>query len=597
MFAVCADLAIGARSHSSSISGPEADRVRRRVDRLGIRGTGDGEEPSVAAAEPEPVEEVVVARVRLYELARELGLSNRRVLALCADLGIGVKSHSSSIIDPQADRVRRRVDRLGIRGTGDGEEPAVGAAEPEPVEEVVVARVRLYELARELGLSNWRVLAVCADLGIVVRSHSSAIIGPEADLVRRRVDRLGIRGTGEGEAAVVAAEPEPVEEVSPRRTRGRPEVPAQADPTSSPSASRGPVEPADSSVRRALADIAERARLAPPVVKRPLAATVHGGNRIVYSLTTDGSLRACWEEEGYWTSWGGLGGGRMVSITASSHGSISLVYGLAADSRVRVCGAEGGTWKWWDLGTARAIDAASHHESSVLYAVGVDGGVRAVWSEGGSWRSTALGGDRVDSVAAASHGGKRIVYGLTEDGAVCACWEEEGGWTSWGSMGGSRMVSIAAAAHGSISLVYGLAANGRVHACWAEGGTWKWSELGSASMRMIAAASHDESSVLYAVGVDGAIYAAWSEAGAWRWAALGGTAMVGLSATTHHTLMADAPEPRRSLLRSLRRTADAPAQRQRRESRAVVFALDSTGRVHTRWSEEDAWTAWNVFGG
>ena len=95
----------------------------------------------MAAAEPEPVEEVVVARVRLYELARELGLSNRQVFAVCADLAIGARSHSSSISGPEADRVRRRVDRLGIRGTGDGEEPSVAAAEPEPVEEVVVARV------------------------------------------------------------------------------------------------------------------------------------------------------------------------------------------------------------------------------------------------------------------------------------------------------------------------------------------------------------------------------------------------------------------------------------------------------------------------
>ena len=36
------------------------------------------------------------------ELARELGVSNKDVLDLCDALGVGVKSHSSSIVEPQA---------------------------------------------------------------------------------------------------------------------------------------------------------------------------------------------------------------------------------------------------------------------------------------------------------------------------------------------------------------------------------------------------------------------------------------------------------------------------------------------------------------
>ena len=54
-------------------------------------------------------------KIRVYELGRELGLTNKEALDLCIALGIGVKSHSSSIEDAQADRVRRKADAEGLR--------------------------------------------------------------------------------------------------------------------------------------------------------------------------------------------------------------------------------------------------------------------------------------------------------------------------------------------------------------------------------------------------------------------------------------------------------------------------------------------------
>ncbi len=66
----------------------------------------------------------------MYELARELGLENPETLKLCGQLGIGVKSASSSIEVAQADRVRRRAqkDRLGVFGAPE--------LEPEPALEI-----------------------------------------------------------------------------------------------------------------------------------------------------------------------------------------------------------------------------------------------------------------------------------------------------------------------------------------------------------------------------------------------------------------------------------------------------------------------------
>lgn len=54
-------------------------------------------------------------KIRVYELARELGLTNKEGLELALAMGIGVTSHSSSIEEAQADRVRRRAERDGLK--------------------------------------------------------------------------------------------------------------------------------------------------------------------------------------------------------------------------------------------------------------------------------------------------------------------------------------------------------------------------------------------------------------------------------------------------------------------------------------------------
>ena len=61
---------------------------------------------------------------RVHELAKELGMTNKETLDLCESLGIGVKTHSSSIEDAQADRVRRKAEREGLIRDVQPEEPA-----------------------------------------------------------------------------------------------------------------------------------------------------------------------------------------------------------------------------------------------------------------------------------------------------------------------------------------------------------------------------------------------------------------------------------------------------------------------------------------
>jgi translation initiation factor IF-2 len=74
-------------------------------------------------------------KIRVYELARELGIDNHLVVELANELKIGVKSHSSSIDEPSADRVRRLADSKGLKREVAPEpepEPAPAAPEPAP---------------------------------------------------------------------------------------------------------------------------------------------------------------------------------------------------------------------------------------------------------------------------------------------------------------------------------------------------------------------------------------------------------------------------------------------------------------------------------
>jgi translation initiation factor IF-2 len=65
----------------------------------------------------------LAAKIRVHELAKELGMTNKETLDLALDLGIGVKTHSSGIEEAQADRVRRRAERDGLTRPEQPEEP------------------------------------------------------------------------------------------------------------------------------------------------------------------------------------------------------------------------------------------------------------------------------------------------------------------------------------------------------------------------------------------------------------------------------------------------------------------------------------------
>ncbi|MBW4642781.1 MAG: translation initiation factor IF-2 [Goleter apudmare HA4340-LM2] len=51
-------------------------------------------------------------KVRIYELSKELNLDNKELLAICDQLNIAVKSHSSTISDSEAEHIRSAAEKL-----------------------------------------------------------------------------------------------------------------------------------------------------------------------------------------------------------------------------------------------------------------------------------------------------------------------------------------------------------------------------------------------------------------------------------------------------------------------------------------------------
>ncbi len=72
-------------------------------------------------------------KVRIYELSRELNLENKDILNICEGLNIAVKSHSSTITESQAERIRAAAEKYASRPTSavnnrDGAEANAGSS-------------------------------------------------------------------------------------------------------------------------------------------------------------------------------------------------------------------------------------------------------------------------------------------------------------------------------------------------------------------------------------------------------------------------------------------------------------------------------------
>src|SRR5215218_2365142 len=155
-------------------------------------------------------------KIRVYELARELGVENAVVLDLANELKIGVKSHSSSIDDPSADRVRRLADSKGLRREPVVEEPEPEPAPPPPEPEKVPA----------------------------AEKAPAPVAEPAEPEVAPPPPHRVVRSTGGlPEPAPLAPRPAPTREPTPAPGERREEAPAAASDTEAPTAPAAPRSP------------------------------------------------------------------------------------------------------------------------------------------------------------------------------------------------------------------------------------------------------------------------------------------------------------------------------------------------------------------
>src|ERR1700674_4581000 len=100
-----------------------------------------------------------------------------------------------------------------------------------------VAKVRVYELAKEFGVESKAVMAKLQEMGEFVRSASSTI---EAPVVRRLKEAFASQAAAVRAAAAVSAEPAPVAAVQQANGRVAAAAPEPAGPPADGTAATAP---------------------------------------------------------------------------------------------------------------------------------------------------------------------------------------------------------------------------------------------------------------------------------------------------------------------------------------------------------------------
>ncbi len=71
-------------------------------------------------------------KVRIYELSKELNLDNKELLAICDQLDIAVKSHSSTITEDEAERIRTQAEKVAATDMTSKKDNGTNSHKPNP---------------------------------------------------------------------------------------------------------------------------------------------------------------------------------------------------------------------------------------------------------------------------------------------------------------------------------------------------------------------------------------------------------------------------------------------------------------------------------
>ena len=203
---------------------------------------------------------LLAGNIRVYELARELGLTNKETLDLCEALGIGVKSHSSSVVDAQADRVRRKAEREGLIRDEQPPEP-----DKKPVKKATKATAATTKATKATKATKKVAAPVvpAADAAVDADAPASPVLQPTAPDSADITAPAPVAAGPEPETPPVPAPAAPPKRVVTSSGSEHPPRPvAPPAPAPAPAAARPPAGPAPST-----------APIAPAAQASPAAAT------------------------------------------------------------------------------------------------------------------------------------------------------------------------------------------------------------------------------------------------------------------------------------------------------------------------------------
>ena len=186
-----------------------------------------------------------IKKIRIAELAKELGLTNKEALDLSKSMGIDVRNVSSSMEDAQADRVRRKAEREGLKRD-------VQPEEEKPAKKKAPAKKAA---AKKADGEDGETVAKKAPA-----KKAAAKKAPAKKAAAKKAEE---------ETPEVPAAPEPTPVVEPQVVE-----PVVVAPTPEPIIETAPVEPA--------ATIAEP-QAQPPVAPAASSAPASGESRVISS--------------------------------------------------------------------------------------------------------------------------------------------------------------------------------------------------------------------------------------------------------------------------------------------------------------------------
>jgi len=143
--------------------------------------------------------------MRVYELAKILGKSNKDLMKVLEDLGIKVKTHMSSI---ENDVARLVEDALAERPS---ESDAKGALAPEKPKIVLEERVTIKTVAEKIGVTSADAIKALMSAGIMIPATSAA----DAKI-------LDVLSKSFGVTFEIVAEPQKAEPAKPEPAKARP---------------------------------------------------------------------------------------------------------------------------------------------------------------------------------------------------------------------------------------------------------------------------------------------------------------------------------------------------------------------------------------